>query len=101
LVRANVPFAPGHRPFTQHEHITSYPELLSWFEASPEPTPEHDAEDFGLLVHEAREMQGVSAAELARRTGVPPSDVLEFEAGRVVPAGDQFSLYMRALGFVA
>jgi ribosome-binding protein aMBF1 (putative translation factor) len=73
----------------------------SWFEASSEPTPEQDAEDFGLLVHEARETQGVSAAELARLAGVTPSDVLAFEAGRVVPAGDRFTLYMRALGFAA
>lgn len=65
------------------------------------PTPEQDAEDFGILVREAREAQGVSAAELARRTGVMPSDVLNFEAGRVVPALPQFTAYMRALGFVA
>ena len=47
------------------------------------------------------ETQGVSTAELARRTGVSPSDVLEFEAARVVPAGSQFTVYMRALGLIA
>jgi hypothetical protein len=38
---------------------------------------------------------------LARRTGVSPSDVIEFEAARVVPARSQFTIYMRALGFIA
>lgn len=62
-------------------------------------TPQEDAEDFGRLVQETRAMQDVSAAELARRTGVTPSDVLEFEAGRVIPAKPQFTAYMAALGF--
>ena len=62
-------------------------------------TPQQDAEDLALVLREARETQGVSAAELARRTDVPPSDVLEFEAARVVPARDRFAVYMRALGF--
>lgn len=64
-------------------------------------TPQQDAEDLALVLSEARETQGVSAAELARRTGVTPSDVLEFEAARVVPARDRFAVYMRALGFAA
>lgn len=64
-------------------------------------TPEEDAEDLGLVLRGAREAQGVSAAELAERTGVTASDVLEFEAGRVVPAKPPFATYMRALGFVA
>ncbi|MEJ3652186.1 helix-turn-helix transcriptional regulator [Actinomycetes bacterium KLBMP 9759] len=65
------------------------------------PTDQQDAEDLALLLREARETQGVSAAELARRTGVTPSDVLAFEAARVVPAREPFALYMRALGFIA
>jgi ribosome-binding protein aMBF1 (putative translation factor) len=73
----------------------------TWSEGSPEPTPEQDAEDLALVLREARESQGVSAAELARRTGMSTSDVLEFEAGRVVPAIPHFTVYMRALGFVA
>ncbi|MBP2365594.1 helix-turn-helix domain-containing protein [Pseudonocardia parietis] len=64
-------------------------------------TPQEDAEDLGRLVQEARAMQDVSAAELARRTGVAPSDVLEFEIGRVIPAKPQFTTYMTALGFSA
>ena len=64
-------------------------------------TPEEDAEDLGRLLREARTMQDVSAAELARRTGATPDDVLEFEAGRVVPAKPQFAVYMRALGYSA
>lgn len=62
-------------------------------------TPQEDAEDLGRLVQETRAMQDVSAAELARRTGVTPSDVLEFEAGRVIPAKPPFAAYMAALGF--
>jgi ribosome-binding protein aMBF1 (putative translation factor) len=73
----------------------------TWFEASSQPMPEQDAEDLALVLREARETQGVSAAELARRTGVRASDVLEFEAARVIPAELQFRIYMRALGFVA
>ncbi len=53
------------------------------------------------MLREAREAQGVSAAELARRTGATPSDVLDLEAGRVVPAAPRFTQFMRALGFVA
>jgi hypothetical protein len=41
-------------------------------------------------------MQDVSAAELAQRAGVTPSDVLDFEA---IPAKPPFAVYMRALGF--
>jgi ribosome-binding protein aMBF1 (putative translation factor) len=73
----------------------------NWFEGSAEPTAEQDAEDLALVLREARETQGVSAAELARRTGVSTSDVIEFEAGRIIPARPQFAIYMRALGFVA
>jgi transcriptional regulator with XRE-family HTH domain len=65
------------------------------------PTPEQDAEDLGLVLREARETQGVSPAEMARRTGVAASEVLAFEAGRVVPAKPPFAAYMRALGFTA
>lgn len=68
---------------------------------APGPTPEQDAEDFGLVLREVRETQGVSAAELARRTDVAASDVLDFEAGRVIPAKPPFAVYMRALGFSA
>jgi ribosome-binding protein aMBF1 (putative translation factor) len=64
-------------------------------------TPQEDAEDLAIVLHEAREMQGVSAAELARRTGMRTADVLEFEAAQVIPARDQFAVYMRALGFEA
>jgi ribosome-binding protein aMBF1 (putative translation factor) len=64
-------------------------------------TPQEDAEDLAIVLREAREMQGVSAAELAGRTGMRTVDVLEFEAARVIPAGDQFAVYMRALGFGA
>jgi ribosome-binding protein aMBF1 (putative translation factor) len=64
-------------------------------------TPEQDAEDLGLVLREARETQGLSAAELARRTRVTPSEVLASEAGRVVPAKPPFAAYMRALGFTA
>lgn len=53
------------------------------------------------MLREAREMQGVSAAELAHRTDMRTVDVLEFEAARVIPARDQFAVYMRALGFEA
>ncbi len=73
----------------------------TWFGGSTEPTAEHDAEDLGLVLREARETLGVSAAELARRTGTSASEVLRFEAGRVIPARLQFAVYMRALGFVA
>ena len=45
--------------------------------------------------------QGVSPAELAQRVGVAPSEVLDFEAGRVIPADAPFAAYMRALGFSA
>ena len=62
-------------------------------------TPQEDAEDLGRLVQETRAMQDVSAAELARLTGGTPSDVLQFEAGRVIPAKPQFAAYMVALGF--
>jgi ribosome-binding protein aMBF1 (putative translation factor) len=62
-------------------------------------TPQEDAEDLALVLREAREAQGVSAAELARRTGMRTADVLEFEAGRVVPARERFAVYMGALGF--
>ena len=65
------------------------------------PTPEQDAEDLGLVLREARETQGVSVAELAQRTGVAASEVLAFEAGRVIPAEPPFTSYMRALGFTA
>lgn len=64
-------------------------------------TPQEDAEDLAMVLREAREMQGISAAELARRTGIRTADVLEFEAARVIPARDQFGVYMRALGFEA
>lgn len=41
----------------------------------------------GLVLREARETQGVSAAELGRRTDATASDVLEFElANRAVEA---------------
>lgn len=69
--------------------------------SAPGPTPEQDAEDLGIVLREAREAQGVSAAELARRTGLTPSEVLDLEAGRVVPATPPFTECMRALGFVA
>lgn len=65
------------------------------------PTPEEDADDLGRLLCEARESQGVSANELARRTDVTAGDILEFEAGRVIPARPPFAAYMRALGFTA
>ena len=68
---------------------------------APGPTPEQDAEDLGLVLREARETQGVSAAELARRTDVAVNDILDFEAGRVIPAKPPFAIYMRALGFSA
>jgi len=71
----------------------------TWFEPTSRFTPQEDAEDLGRLVQETRAMQDVSAAELARRTGVTPSDVLEFEAGRVIPAKPRFATYMTALGF--
>jgi ribosome-binding protein aMBF1 (putative translation factor) len=64
-------------------------------------TPQEDAEDLAIVLREAREMQDVSAAELARRTGMRTADILEFEAARVIPARDQFAVYMRALGFEA
>lgn len=64
-------------------------------------TPQEDAEDLAIVLREAREMQGVSAAELAGRTNMRAADVLEFEAARVIPARDQFAVYMRALGFEA
>lgn len=64
-------------------------------------TPQEDAEDLAVVLREAREMQDVSAAELAHRAGVRTVDVLEFEAARVVPTGDRFAVYMRALGFEA
>ncbi|WP_181779011.1 helix-turn-helix domain-containing protein [Pseudonocardia pini] len=69
------------------------------FESTSTFTPEEDAEDLGRLVQETRAMQDVSAAELARRAGVTPSEVLDFEAGRVIPAKPPFGVYMRALGF--
>ncbi|MEJ2868410.1 helix-turn-helix transcriptional regulator [Actinomycetospora sp. OC33-EN08] len=62
-------------------------------------TPQEDAEDLGRLVRETRAMQDVSVAELARRAGTTPSDVLAFEAGGVVPARPAFATYMAALGF--
>lgn len=62
---------------------------------------QEDAEDMARLLREVREMKGVSVAELASRTGVRPSDVLEFEAGRIIPAEPPFRTYMRALGFAA
>jgi ribosome-binding protein aMBF1 (putative translation factor) len=68
---------------------------------APGPKPAQDAEDFGLVLREARETQGVSAAELAQRVGVTPSDVLDFDAGQVIPANEPFADYMRALGFSA
>jgi ribosome-binding protein aMBF1 (putative translation factor) len=64
-------------------------------------TPQEDAEDLAIVLREARQMQGVSAWELAQRTGVRAEDVLEFEEARVVPAREQFAVYMRALGFEA
>ncbi|MGW0520948.1 helix-turn-helix domain-containing protein [Crossiella sp. NPDC003009] len=64
-------------------------------------TPREDAEDLAKVLREARETQGVTAAELARRTGMRTTDVLEFEAARVIPAGEPFAVYMRALGFEA
>ena len=64
-------------------------------------TPQEDAEDLAIVLREAREMQGVSSAELARRAGMRTVDVSEFEAARVIPARDQFAVYMRALGFEA
>lgn len=73
----------------------------TWFEAPTGPTPQDDADDLALVLREARETQGVSVAELARRAGVSPSDILEFEAGRVIPARPPFAIYMQALGFVA
>ncbi|WP_028926807.1 helix-turn-helix domain-containing protein [Pseudonocardia acaciae] len=63
--------------------------------------PQEDAEDMARLLREVRAMKGVSVAELADRSGVRPSDVLEFEAGRVIPAEPPFRAYMRALGFAA
>lgn len=71
------------------------------FEAPQGPTPEQDAEDLGPVLREARETQGVSAAELAGRAGTTADDVLAFEAGQVIPAKPPFETYMRALGFVA
>ncbi len=62
-------------------------------------TPQEDAEDLALVLRGAREVQGVSAAELAHRTGMRTVDVLEFEAARIVPAREQFAVYMGALGF--
>jgi ribosome-binding protein aMBF1 (putative translation factor) len=79
----------------------SAPNGSAWVAKASGPTPAQDAEDLGLVLREARETQGVSAAELARRTDVAASDVLDFEAGRVIPATPQFSVYMRALGFTA
>ena len=73
----------------------------TWVGGAPGPTPEEDADDLGRLLREARETQGVSAAELARRTDVAASDILEFEAGRIIPARPPFAVYMRALGFTA
>jgi ribosome-binding protein aMBF1 (putative translation factor) len=64
-------------------------------------TPQEDADDLATVLRETREMQAASAAELAHRTGMRTVDVLEFEAARVIPAPDQFAVYMRALGFEA
>lgn len=64
-------------------------------------TAQHDAEDLGLVLREARETQQLSPADLAERVGLTANDVLEFEAGRVIPAKPLFAVYMRALGFVA
>jgi len=69
------------------------------FEPTSRFTPQEDAEDLGRLVQATRAMQDVSAEELARRAGVTPDDVLEFEAGRVIPAKPQFEAYMTAPGF--
>ncbi|SFN46282.1 Helix-turn-helix domain-containing protein [Pseudonocardia ammonioxydans] len=68
-------------------------------ESAPTFTPEEDAEDLGRLLREARAMQDVSVAELARRTDRTADDVLDFEAGRVVPARPQFAVYLEALGY--
>ncbi|WP_433556377.1 hypothetical protein ACQPWY_29520 [Pseudonocardia xinjiangensis] len=53
------------------------------------------------MLREAHEMQAISAAELARRADMRTADILEFEAARIIPARDQFAVYMRALGFEA
>lgn len=62
-------------------------------------TPQDDAEDLALVLRGAREAQGVSVAELARRAGVPPSEVLAFESAKVVPPKPPFAVYMCALGY--
>lgn len=62
-------------------------------------TPEEDAEDLAVLLRETRNMQGISAWELAQRAGVHTEDVLRFEAAQVVPPNEQFAIYMRALGY--
>jgi CubicO group peptidase (beta-lactamase class C family) len=92
-----------HRALTarQHDHRVREEARMSGNGSSAGPTAEQDAEDLGLVLREARETQGVSAAELARRTGTSASEVLRFEAGLVIPARAQFAIYMRALGFVA
>jgi hypothetical protein len=52
-------------------------------------TSQEDAEDLAIVLREAREIQRVSVADLAYRTGMRTVDVLEFEAARVFPARDQ------------
>lgn len=64
-------------------------------------TPQETAEDLARLLRGTRDMHGVSAEELATRSGVRTEDVLEFEAARVVPAEEPFGVYMRALGYDA
>ena len=46
-------------------------------------------------------MQDVGVAEPARRTDRTADDVLDFGAGRVVPARPQFAVRMEALGYSA
>jgi transcriptional regulator with XRE-family HTH domain len=46
-----------------------------------------------------REQRGWSKAELARRAGLHPSQVGQFEAGRLVPYAGQLSKLAEALGW--
>ncbi|GAA1021559.1 MULTISPECIES: helix-turn-helix domain-containing protein [Amycolatopsis] len=71
---------------------------VDWFRQDQERA-RWDAEDSGLVVRLIREERGWTRSQLADVAGVSHVDVVQFEAGAVVPAQPMLVRLTRAMGF--
>lgn len=74
----------------RHRHLRLVP--------SVDPAAVQESAECGRALRSLRQQAGLDIAELAVRAGTTEVAVVEFEAGRVVPAHPAFTTYLRALG---